>query len=542
MTISPRYFFPVRWYCKGSRSSGLDIPFCDRLFFVTLFQLLFLFLLIPSGAAAAPKDTFDIIYILSKDMERVLDYKEELETVFGPEIRKKLKIVGKGKQYAIIYDGNDSAHTVTKTLVRHGELLRKAGFDEAWATKEQDFHSLYNVSYGLGPNLNALIKRYKKLYYYLGKEVRKDLFIEKTKYGNYTLIYRRIGGKKSTTRVARIHGKLLRKKKIRTSVTTENNNTIVYGESSLINDKGDPSIIVGKRRDVALKAVEKNVPVKIEKKLVVKAVKDEKRIVFSSSKNRFEQSIEFYINGLRRKGKIAKDESTSWMVYDLANDKAIVDINADQTFQAASMIKPFIALAFFHQVKNGKFKYGSKSRRKMEAMIQRSSNSSTNWVLRQVGGPQACEKILRKYYGHIFKKTEITEYIPANGRTYKNSALPSDYVRFLIALWNKKLPYGKELRRLMALPGRDRLYHGTPIPQGTLVYNKTGSTAHLCGDMGILVPKTRNGSRYPYVVVGIIERESRPADYGRWMASRGKVIRQVSTMVYNEMKREHKLL
>lgn len=522
-----------------------DILFRRMLFLMTFFPLLIFSLLISIEAGAAPKETFDIIYILSKDLERVLDYKEELETIFGAKIRKKLKIVGKGNQYAIIYDGNDSARTVTKTLVEHGELLRKAGFDEAWATKEQDFHSLYNVSYGLGPNLDALIKKYKKLYYYLGKEVRKDLFIEKTDFGNYTLIYRRRGGKISTSRVARRHGKLLRKKRIRTSVTTENNNTIVYGESSLINDKGDPNIIVGKKRAVSRK---RTPPLKIankktvEKKRPKQAKKSRSHIVSSSSKSRFEQSIESYINGLRRKGKISKDESTSWMVFDLANDKAIVDINADQTFQAASMIKPFIALAFFHQVKSGKYKYGPKSRRKMEAMIQRSSNSSTNWIMRQVGGPRACEKLLKKHYGHIFKKTEITEYIPANGRTYKNSALPSDYVRFLRALWNKKLPHGKELRRLMALPGRDRLYHGTPIPQGTLVYNKTGSTAHLCGDMGILVPKTKNGSRYPYVVVGIIERQSRPPDYGRWMASRGKVIRQVSTMVYKEMKREHQLL
>jgi beta-lactamase class A len=523
----------------------INRSFLKNLLFALFLQLVFIPQLISSEATAAKRETFDIIYILSKDMERVLDYKEELETIFGPKIRRKLKIVGKGDQYAIIYDGNDSARTVTKTLVEHGELLRKAGFDEAWATKEQDFRSLFNVSYGLGPNLAPLIKTYKKLYHYLGPEVRKNLFIEKTNYGNYTLIYRRRGGEISTTKIAKKHGRLLRKKRIKTSLIRENNNTIVYGESSLINDTGDPSTIVGKRKRTPPKVVSASqiaIAKANEKKRIKKSTKSGSYVSFSASKTRIEQSIESYIDGLRRKGKIGKDESTGWMVYDLASDKPIVDINADQTFQAASMIKPFIALAFFHQVKNGKFKYGPRSRRNMEAMIQRSSNSSTNWVMRQVGGPATTTKILKKYYGHIFKKTKITEYIPANGRTYKNKALPSDYVRFLRELWNKKLPYGKELRRLMALPGRDRLYHGTPIPQGTLVYNKTGSTAHLCGDMGILVPKTKRGGRYPYVVVGIIERESRPANYGRWMASRGKVIRQVSTMVYKEMKKEHHLL
>ena len=227
---------------------------------------------------------------------------------------------------------------------------------------------------------------------------------------------------------------------------------------------------------------------------------------------------------------------------DLTNGKSVVDINANQVFQAASMIKPFIALAFFHQAKEGKFIYGPKSRIKMERMIQRSDNAATNWVMRVAGGPAKCEEILRRHYNHIFKETKIIEYIPAGGKTYKNSAIPSDYVRFLQALWKNELPYGKEMRRLMSLPGRDRLYNGTPIPQGTLVYNKTGSTAYLCGDMGILVPRDKKGRRYPYVLVGIIERSSRPKNYGNWMLSRGNVIRKVSTIVYEEMKRQYQLL
>jgi beta-lactamase class A len=542
--VAARLFEPVKpvnlhfMHLIKMKLSEKVLLFCVLQLFISAFS-------IPGELHAAKRERFDIIYILSKDLERVLDYKEELETIFGSKVRKKLKIVGKGDKYAIIYDANDTARSITKTLIEHGELLRKAGFDEAWATKEQDFHSLYNVSYGLGPNLDILIKRYKKLYSYLGKEVRKDLFIERTDYGNYTLIYRRRGSKYSTTKIAKRHEKLLRRKRIRVSVTVENNNTVVYGESSLINDKGDPSVIIGKKVSNPKtglpnprKRIVKTTPGK-RKKRMAKAVSTTATL---SASNTFEKTIESYINSLRSKGKISRDEATGWMVYDLASDKPIVDINADYAFQAASMIKPFVALAFFHQAKNGKFIYGPRSRRKMEAMIQRSNNSATNWIMRQVGGPAACERILKKYYSHIFKKTEITEYIPANGRTYRNKALPSDYVRFLRALWNKELPYGKEIRRLMALPGRDRLYHGTPIPQGTLVYNKTGSTAHLCGDMGILVPKTRNGGRYPYVIVGIIERRSRPSDYGRWMDSRSKVIRQVSTLVYKEMKKEHMLL
>jgi beta-lactamase class A len=255
----------------------------------------------------------------------------------------------------------------------------------------------------------------------------------------------------------------------------------------------------------------------------------------------FGRSIESFIQGQREKRKLTSDESTGWMVYDLSRNEILVDINSDQVFQAASMIKPYIALAYFHQVQNGKLQYTQESRRKMEAMIQHSNNSAANWLMRKVGGPEECEAILRGSYGFIFKNTQIKEYIPAGGRTYCNTSIPSDYIRFLQALWLKKLPYESEMRRLMALPKRGRLYDGTPIPEGTQVYSKTGTTAHLCGDMGILVAQTRAGQPYPYAMVGIIETQARPSDYGNWMLTRGNIIRQVSTLVYQELKKQHNL-
>lgn len=521
--------------------------FSCRTLIIYVFSVVFLVGILPVSPAvgAKKKEKYDIIYLLSEDLERVLDYKEEIETVFDAKVHKKIKVMGRGKEYALIYDGNDSAGTVSRTLIEQAEVLSNAGFDEPYATKEQDFHTLYNVTYGIGPNLEPLKKKYEMLYSCLGEEVKRDLFIEKTAYGNYRLIYRFRGSKRSTTLVARKHAKILRSKKISSSVARDKNNSVVYGESSLINDGGNGKAAIC--QVVGEHGVKKTTGKIVAKTPKIKhaVAKREKKVVNRATKTdytKFERSVESYINKLRRKGKISRDESTGWMVYDLAKDKPVLDINADKEFQAASMIKPFVALAFFHRVKEGKLKYGPKSRRKMEAMIQRSSNTATNWVIRLAGGPAKCDQILRKYYGRIFQNTEIKEYIPAGGRTYINSASPADYVRFLRALWNKEFPYNREIRRLMALPGRDRLYHGTPIPRGTLVYNKTGSTAHLCGDMGILVPKTKRGGRYPYVVVGIIERQSRPSNYGRWMDSRGRVIRDVSTLVYKQMKREHQLL
>lgn len=512
------------------------------------------------ASANTSKESYAIVYLRSNDFDKVLDYKEELDAIFDDKIRNRLRIVGlEGGEYAIVYDGNLSARTVTQTLVRHAELLSKIDFDEPYSTKNENFHTLFNISYGMGRNLDSLKATYQLLYSCLGEEVKRDLLIEKTDYNNYLLIYRLRGDEATATEVAKRHRQLLRGRNLTASLAKENNNTVVFGESSLIDEDGGKSG-GSSRGEVAERAqrsgkTERDSAVSSERrpdsgeysKGVVGGIdprdKQEERLTAQQKGNvKVERIIAEYLDTLRNKGVIDKEESTGWMVYDLESDRNLVDINADVQFQAASMIKPFVALAFFHRVKEGRLQYDTASRRQMEAMIQRSSNSATNYFIRKVGGPNQCHAILKNTYGHIFKKTEIKEYIPANGRTYLNSASPADYVRFLRSLWNMELPSGKEIRRVMALPGRDRLYFGTKIPRGTLVYNKTGSTARLCGDMGILVTKTRNGDVYPYAIVGIIERRNKARDYGQWMAARSKVIREVSTLVYEGLRKEHQLL
>ncbi len=548
-------------------------------------SLLLLFSLVP-GILAAKEGKYDIAYIWDKSLDLVLDYQQELESLFEPAQSRKLLIVGrKDGTYGIVYDLDGDALSSAQEMVRQSETLRKAGLSECFAVEDQGYFRLFNVSYGLGPNFEDLKKLYARIYSYLGQEVGKNLFIEKTSSDNYTLIYRRRGDRVSTYAVASKHRKLLKRRKIYTSITPENNNPVIYGESSYLDGSGgsEPVSVAADsaedagpepkdQSEVAVRAVVDAAKVSVpepekQPEVVTEAAEDmevasgpeparqpevvahlpssapvKSKIVHARVSSSVERDIEEYIQTLRKKGMLSSDESTGWMVFDLTKGESVVDINADQVFQAASMIKPFVALAFFHQAREGKFIYGPKSRSNMEQMIQRSNNSATNWVMKVAGGPEKCEEILRLHYSHIFKGTKIVEYIPAGGKTYRNSSIPSDYVRFLQALWNDELPYGKEMRRLMSLPGRDRLYNGTPIPQGTLVYNKTGSTAHLCGDMGILVPRDKQGRRYPYALVGIIERSSRPQDYGNWMLSRGNVIRKVSTIVYEEMKRQYRLL
>lgn len=260
-------------------------------------------------------------------------------------------------------------------------------------------------------------------------------------------------------------------------------------------------------------------------------------------------SIQRYLTAQRERGRVATNERTAWLVYDFTSGRFLATINASLPYQSASMIKPFIALAFFHKVQDGAFDYTAYQREKMEAMIQYSDNRATNHfiaLLNRTGsrsGPADAEHTLKRSNPGMFRHTRIVEYIPRSGRTYRNRASALDYHRFLQALWYDQLPYSSEIKRLMNLPNRDRVYTGaTQVPQGTLVFDKTGTTARLCGDMGILVAQGRDGRRYPYTFIGIIEKARPTTNYGLWRSIRGDVIREVSNITYNHLRRMYDLV
>ena len=325
----------------------------------------------------------------------------------------------------------------------------------------------------------------------------------------FGLVYARHGDRAGATRVAKVHTRLLHSRVPEAAMPMRSRDLEVI-------DNGDA-------RQASFDSV--SVPQLSRNKMT------------KTERNReildLEAVVEDYINRLRREGKIKADERTAWSVYDFTSGEKLVSINEDEQFEAASMVKLFIAAAFFCRVEKGELIYGNKSRRNMELAIQHSNNTATNWMIRQIGGPKAVERILKRNYPGIFQDTRIVEYIPRGGRTYRNKASPHDYSRFLYALWKGDIFGDREIKRLMALPGPDRIFTGVAsIPVSTRVYNKTGSTARICGDVGILTVKGPDGKRYPYTMIGIIEKEQRARDYTTWIRSRGAVIRNVSGIIY----------
>ncbi len=267
--------------------------------------------------------------------------------------------------------------------------------------------------------------------------------------------------------------------------------------------------------------------------------------VFADHRGALNQQVNSYVQKLRRTGRVPADEITAWSVYDFTTGQKLVSINENRPLQAASMIKPFLAQAYFfrHQENQWRYPYDRQVRLKMQAMIRDSDNAASNFFINRVGGnrpvnqrPREVERVLKRYAGGIFQQTSIVEYIPKNGRTYRNKASAHDYSRFLYAMHHDRLPHASEIMHYMGMPSRNRIRDAV-LPADVKLYHKSGTTAHLCGDMGLLVARDCNGKPCPYTFIGIIQKNRRARNYGAWMRDRGNVIREVSALVYDCMRR-----
>ena len=243
---------------------------------------------------------------------------------------------------------------------------------------------------------------------------------------------------------------------------------------------------------------------------------------FSIPRLSIDDAIRFEIDMSRIEGLLQKEDSIGIVVEDLEKSKKLVAINDDVPMQAASMIKPFVALAYMHELSHSRFDY-SRDSRTMELMIGESDNPATNKLMRKLGGPRQVEKILRKNFPDIFYDIKIVEYIPPNERTYKNKASAGDYERFLESLWNDTLPYNDELKRLMSLQKNTRLLMYPEVQ----IYHKTGTTYMLCGDMGIVL------AQKPYILVCMVQNNTRMNH--EWVVKKKYLIRRLGQITYDQI-------
>lgn len=478
-----------------------------------------------SGAWAAQAARYAIAYGWDGQLQRVVDYRARIAPLLGLQADTQLEIVGQGQEFGVVWNTNSSQAQATATANQQTQKLKRAGLKPARPITTASFFKLYHLSYGRGAAPEDLQDQLTALKSALGARVGAQLVIEKSDDRTYAIVYRCWQGRAAASRLASQHAQVLKKRKVVPTVVAAVPRQVLQVRAD--DDSGQPA------------GVTKN-PSTVDQAATGKA--SGKESTPPGEGLGINSKMGAYISEQTKKGRLRPTDRLAWAAYDLTSNSYLVSFNATRPFQAASMIKPFVALAFFHQHDKGVLPYTAQHRQMMEAMIQHSSNQATNWFIRQLGGPARCQALLKKEYGHLFRQVNIREYIPPDGRTYKNSALPTDYIQFLRAMWQYQLPNAKEMLRVMSLPGPDRLVYGSDVPGSTEIYNKTGTTAQLCGDMGILVARTRDGHKVPYAVVGIVERSSRPGDYKQWMHNSGDVIREFSSLVYGALKQKHNLL
>ena len=251
-----------------------------------------------------------------------------------------------------------------------------------------------------------------------------------------------------------------------------------------------------------------------------------------------EAKIDVYVKQFRPRGGLTHSDRTSFVVYDLSRDVKLVSINEETPRMAASLIKNFVMLVYFHEVKHGRLQHTQRNRYHLEKMIRYSSNDSTNYFIRLIGGPRSVHRKLKANYPY-FLHTEIVETIPKNGRTYRNLTSASDLNKFYVQMWKKNLPYSDKMKYYFELPNGDYIYKKTRIPASVKVYNKTGTVYGLIGDSGIIVMRDASGKLRPYVFTGLIEDKSktnsrrRYISFGAWVGQRANVLRRVSERVYD---------
>ncbi|MEQ1566423.1 MAG: serine hydrolase [Myxococcota bacterium] len=462
------------------------------------------------GLALAAAPTWRVSYLWSRTLARVIEHRRAVSGVLGRELGAGLVVArNRAGQWGLIdaAPGPDRAAVQTLAAGRNEQLVAALGGHDvlAAAMPDGDAAIAHHVSYGALVSRADAEARRDRVGQALGAEVAAALALVGGG-GRWEVRCERYGDPVDAELVAALH-------------------------TALLAAHGIPAVAVPDRYfDPGWTNA-------------APAVAADPLDLPATSDTALRDAINRYVQQLRHEGRIAPDETTSWYVQTLHDDRTWAAINADRPLQCASMVKPYVALAFLHRVAEGHIVYGALSRGKLEAMIRDSNNAATNWAMNTLGGPGAVQSILTRHYGHLLRETTISEEIPANGRTYRNRSSARDYVRFSRALWRRELPNSDELRRLMALPGRDRLFDGAPaIPEGTEVMDKTGTTARLCGDFGILVARTPGGERVPYAIVGIIEKSESASAYGAWVAARGAVIRSVSNVVYLSLKDQYGLV
>ena len=238
-------------------------------------------------------------------------------------------------------------------------------------------------------------------------------------------------------------------------------------------------------------------------------------------------------------------------IYDYHTGKT-VDINKDEIFPAASIIKIPVLLDFFNrnkdlekegfdpisldkkltfteahrtegsgnlQFKSANVDYSIDYLAKI--MIRKSDNSATNMLIEEVGGINQLNAAIR-HWG--FSKTQVTSWLPDLKGT--NTTTPYDIATMLYNIDNQKfLPIqsAANIKEYMSHV-ENRTLIKSQLPENAILMHKTGDIGKMLGDAGVIY----SPSGKKYIMVIMVKRPHN--DYGA-----RDLIQKVSKTVYNSL-------
>lgn len=289
--------------------------------------------------------------------------------------------------------------------------------------------------------------------------------------------------------------------------------------------------------------------------------KDEKKVELvvpgDIGDQKLEADITRYVNDLREKGlaRTRGIEDYSLFAKDLSSGEVFLDINTNVARLAASTNKMYVLLAAEHEVDAGRLDYTNQLERNLIGMIRSSNNTSTDWVIDQVGGEEKVNTIVQEY-GFEDTVVEKINQAVTGGRTLGNKTSAEDLADLLERLYQGKLPRTEDMRRILSLKAsghKDRIFDGTCIPGDPKYLTKNGGyiesvkdkTGFIWGantDAGLVTAHFYNEEKdqtsvVPYVVAYLIEDENAKPDGFRgnanaWGRAKSETMRTISEATF----------
>ncbi len=198
-----------------------------------------------------------------------------------------------------------------------------------------------------------------------------------------------------------------------------------------------------------------------------------------------------------------------------------VDINADEIYPAASIIKIPVLIEMFREIENGKFTlndhvvledfYRASGSGKLQysqggiahsldylakIMIQNSDNSSTNMIMSKIGGMPEMNRAMNRWG---LTKTHINNWLPDLSGT--NVTTAREMAKMFYNIDSTKILSNESKRHIAGYLGHvknNRLLQAG-LPSNAILLHKTGDIGFVLGDAGIV--KTSNGKKYIVVIL-----------------------------------------